>query len=305
MKKLAEQHPFLTSIIVEVVFALCFILPGIIFKSILSNTDEYISGAIGEAVIALIALGGLILVGHQYVLKRFSVKSFFSGIFTGGFFVCQSFFSIFYLSFLALNWEALGAVTSSLIEVGYDFSGYAVMPASRIITFLLYMLLIGFTEEVVFRGIIAELLAKEMVKSAGKTRLCILFAGALFGIIHMVNAFETGIASGLVQTIAATMMGMVLVIMYLKNQNIWANIFIHALVDTASMFVVGAGVIGRSGELNDVTTGLTYSSVNLLSLIPYIIVLIVVMRKKNIETIIMKYNDELIADEDVAQEEAL
>jgi len=291
MKKLSEKNPILFSIGVAVLFLL--IVTGLeILTSGIVVKEQYAIYVICELIAASYAIAMLFVVNQKYVLTRFSAKSFFGGLLTGGFYICQGLYSLIVMTTLALCWDNLSELHEALNNVGYNFSNYEVMPGVHIFLFIIYMLLVGFAEEITFRGIISELLAKKMATSVGKTRLCILISGVIFGGVHLGNAVSTGISSAAIQALVASCMGMVLVVMYLKNQNIWANVLVHAYIDIAALAVMGGGIVGSADGSSNIITGMSYGSATLVSVVVYVIILPIMLRRKNMERIMANYQIE-------------
>lgn len=110
------------------------------------------------------------------------------------------------------------------------------------------ILILGFApavfEEVIFRGVFVH-----NMKAAGKTDLSTLLVTALFfGVIHLTNAVGGNVLQTLVQTLYATVVGLVFGAVYLKSGDLVSVILVHAATDITSR-VFTAGRISSTGEI--------------------------------------------------------
>lgn len=119
-------------------------------------------------------------------------------------------------------------------------------PILHILIFIIDMLLLGFTEEVVFRGIIQNKMYECFdMKTKKGIYLAIICSGLIFGSCHILNVFS-GISfpAALKQTIGVCGMGMYFSAIYYRCKNIYALIFLHAFNDFASLAKSGMWGIG-------------------------------------------------------------
>lgn len=154
----------------------------------------------------------------------------------------------------------------------------------------MYIILIGIAEEILFRGIIAEQLLKTFGTSKKGIVKAIMISSIMFGMAHMINALNTSVLSAAIQTIIVSFMGMVFAIVYFKSGNIWAAITVHAFIDFSQLAFNG-GIYGNPAGENTIADAMGYSLVNLLGIIPYIILLFILLRRKNIQKIQENYKD--------------
>lgn len=105
--------------------------------------------------------------------------------------------------------------------------------ASEIIFHILTMINIGFIEELIFRGFLFRMMAKNGVKSA------IIVSALTFGIGHIVNLLN-GAAwiPTLMQICYATAIGYLFVIIFHKSKSLVPCIITHCLVNSLSVFNV-------------------------------------------------------------------
>lgn len=118
--------------------------------------------------------------------------------------------------------------------VGMAYSGTA--QAFAVIS----MLLVGFIEELIFRGFLFRSLLKRDSAPAAIT-----ISAVTFGIGHIVNllAGQGGIES-LVQVVFAVSWGFLFTLVFYKSGSLWICIIVHGLVDVFSKFALGEGNSG-------------------------------------------------------------
>ena len=148
-------------------------------------------------------------------------------------------------------------------------------PWYMILTFFLCMICVGIAEELFFRGVIAEILFERFgVDRAGIWKAVIL-SGAFFGIVHLNNLSFGEPIGVLVQVIGASVSGMVFTAIYYRSGSIWTTILIHSYNDVAALAL--SGIYGCE-TVKDIISD--YGLLKLIGMIPYIIVLLVLLRKK-------------------------
>jgi membrane protease YdiL (CAAX protease family) len=109
-------------------------------------------------------------------------------------------------------------------------------PVSVTLFILVNTMLVGWSEEVMFRGIVL----RGLHRSFG-IWVAILGSSAIFGAIHLLNVFLTGDLNGAVmQAAAAFLSGVFLAAVRLRTGSLWTGIMLHGLWD-AGTFLVAAG----------------------------------------------------------------
>ncbi len=101
------------------------------------------------------------------------------------------------------------------------------------VLFALSMVLVGFVEEIIFRGLLFKAIAKENVKVA------IIVSSVTFGIGHIINLISSGgenILSHLLQVFYAMAVGFLFVVMFYRGKSLVACIVTHSLVNAGSTF---------------------------------------------------------------------
>ena len=104
---------------------------------------------------------------------------------------------------------------------------------SQIVFHILTMFNIGFIEEVIFRGFLFKMMAKDNVK------LAIAVSSITFGIGHIVNLFNgADLVPTLMQICYATAIGYLFVVIFHKSKSLVPCIIAHSLNNALSIFNV-------------------------------------------------------------------
>ena len=105
--------------------------------------------------------------------------------------------------------------------------------ASEIVFHILTMINIGFIEELIFRGFLFKMMAKNGVKSA------IIVSSLTFGIGHIINLLNGAeLIPTLLQICYATATGYLFVIIFHKSKSLIPCIVTHCLVNSLSVFSI-------------------------------------------------------------------
>ena len=105
--------------------------------------------------------------------------------------------------------------------------------AGEIVFHILTMINIGFIEELIFRGFLFRMMAKNNVKSA------IIVSTLTFGMGHIVNLFNGAeLMPTLIQICYAAAIGYLFVIIFHKSKSLIPCIVTHCLVNSLSIFNV-------------------------------------------------------------------
>ena len=101
----------------------------------------------------------------------------------------------------------------------------------EIIFYILNMLNIGFIEEIIFRGFLFKMMAKDNIKMA------IIVSSVTFGIGHILNLFNgADLVSTLFQICYAISIGYLFVTIFYKSKSLIPCIITHCLVNALSIF---------------------------------------------------------------------
>ena len=102
---------------------------------------------------------------------------------------------------------------------------------TEIIFYILTMVNIGFIEEIIFRGFLFKMMAKDNIKNA------IIVSSITFGIGHIINLFNgADLISTLLQICYAISTGYLFVIIFHKSKSLIPCIITHFLVNSLSIF---------------------------------------------------------------------
>lgn len=136
---------------------------------------------------------------------------------------------LLWLPFLILAMMGILAVLSGL------------PPVPVVVMILLNTFLVGFSEEVMFRGIFYSALRDRL-----PIWTAIIWTSAAFGAVHVLNGFVTGdFGTATVQAIAAAASGLVLIAIRLRTGSLWIAIAYHALWD----WILFVGIAGSAGPV--------------------------------------------------------
>ena len=95
------------------------------------------------------------------------------------------------------------------------------------------MINVGFIEEIIFRGFLFKMMAKDNIKSA------IIISAITFGIGHIVNLLNgADLIPTLMQICYAISIGYLFVIIFYKSKSLIPCIITHSLVNSLSIFNV-------------------------------------------------------------------
>ena len=111
----------------------------------------------------------------------------------------------------------------------------------------LMMLLVGFVEEIVFRGFLQTAMAKTSVKSA------IIVSALTFGAGHIVNLLTGhGGVETFTQMAYAVAIGFAFAVVYHFGGSLWPCVITHSLIDVASVFANDEGISAFNVNLGPV-----------------------------------------------------
>ena len=125
------------------------------------------------------------------------------------------------------------------------------------VLYVLSMFIVGFLEEVIFRGLLFKEMSKDGLVGA------IIVSSLTFGIGHIINLFNGSnmdLLSNIMQIIYATSAGFMFVMVYLKTDSIIICILIHGLFNALSAFSI---------SYNDITVEVVISLVITLITLAY------------------------------------
>ena len=125
-----------------------------------------------------------------------------------------------------------------LFVVGMKFANPATLWKSELEIFygIFFLLGIGIREEILFRGVITNAIARKYGSTTKGLWITVLSAGAIFGAWHLSNVFTGSSFKGaLIQSIGAVGAGVLFCAIYLRGGSIWVVALLHSLRDTAGL----------------------------------------------------------------------
>ncbi|MBR4824958.1 MAG: CPBP family intramembrane metalloprotease [Spirochaetaceae bacterium] len=264
IKEFSRKYAVLFALLVSVLYISFLLGIGKVLAVIAGKVNiknyGYALMLIQEIIGTVAALIILKLTGFFDILKS-KGTGVFKGLITGGYFI----------------FAGLISIPAQL----YIYTGDRTFRSPlSIAVFVLCMVFVGASEEIVFRGVITTTLYKKFAGTNSGIWKAVVISGLFFGLVHFINMVSVINSVGvLIQVAVASVMGMVLSALYLRNGTIWVNIVLHAFIDIA------AGITSIYAGQTVLSTIGGYEAIQLLGIIPYTIVLLVLLRKKKIETI--------------------
>ena len=264
IQEFAKKYTIIYCILAEVVVLGGMILAGMLMGMLLggSGVDGYVLQALQELIGALLAFAALKVSGCADILTKRGI-GFGKGLIVGGYFLVMGVYS---------------AVVFTVIYEGER----TLRPWYLIALFVICMVLVGITEEFLCRGVLAELLLRHYGPTKQGVWKAVIISGVLFGLAHLSNLIGAEPVGVLVQCVIAAMMGMAFAAIYFRTGCIWVTVFLHAFVDICAGITSGL----YTGELAETISG--YQPIQLISVIPYVILLAVLLRKKKMDQIIAR-----------------
>ncbi len=141
--------------------------------------------------------------------------------------------------------------------------GFAInFPAADTACYILSMLCVGFLEEVIFRGLLFQALAKENIKTA------VIVSSVTFGLGHILNLLNgsgMGLIANLCQIVGAVACGFLFVILFYRGGSLIPCIVAHSVNNAVSAFANEAALT--------VENRLIFSAINLVLVAAYALIL--------------------------------
>lgn len=266
MKQFVQKYTLLYCILAEIVVLGGMMLAGTFIAILLggTNVDSYVVQALQELVGVLLALGAIRLSGCTDILTERGI-GFGKGLVVGGYFLF------------------IGAYSAIFYVATYE-GERTLRPWYLIVTFVICMILVGLAEELLCRGVLAELLLRRFDATSAGVWKAVIVSGVLFGLAHLTNLFGAKPVGVLVQCVLAGMMGMVFAAIYFRTGCIWVTVALHAFVDLCALITSGL----YTGTIADTISG--YQPFQIIGVVPYVILLLVLLRKKKMNQIIQRLN---------------
>lgn len=146
------------------------------------------------------------------------------------------------------------AILGSIAMVKVSTQAGAKLKApSEIVFYVLFLLMLGLSEELLMRGTITRILAEKFGKEGKGMWLTVLIGAVFFGLYHLPNYQSShDLEATLLQVIGTAMTGMLLCAIYVKWGNLLGVIILHSTIDFMTMSESGL-IEGKSisDRIND------------------------------------------------------
>ncbi len=240
-------------------------LSNILPKFTSESAELYFQQLIADLVVVIVMLI-LLAITKRFNLLGKNGKGFIKGIPLATWPICFSLLALAMQSHLAIS------------------EGNPINDSTTIILFIICMFMVGLSEELCTRAIIAESLLEHYgTNKKGIYEACIV-SGILFGLLHLFNLGSEDTLSVIVQVFAAGAGGITYAAIYFRTGNIWITIFVHMLNDIGTGAYYG---LFNSGSVADGLSSDTGGSplYGLVLVIPEIIVTLYLLRDSKIHEV--------------------
>ncbi len=263
MKNLRKRYPIPVSIALALLFLAVNFLLSLPLIRIADTVAQnlYLFQLIVELLTFAVFLIITILMGMQFIFRRTRKP----------------------LSKLVLPCAAILVVYTLALVGGVTLClGDPLQSPLKILWFVLCMLSVGLTEELIFRGLITRMLYARYGRNPVGVWMSVLLSSLLFGLIHLSNAAGGAVelSSVLVQVVGASALGICLSAIYLRTGSFWTVVLLHAYMDFCGLVSSGVFV---SDSLTDLLG--SYSSSSLISAGGYAVLGIFLLRRSRMKTI--------------------
>ena len=117
--------------------------------------------------------------------------------------------------------------------------------APMVLLLLAECMMVGFFEEIAFRGVIFLGILKKNPEDKRWAFISIALSSVVFGLVHLVNLLENSPSAVFLQMGYSALIGAMCAVILLKTANIWLCVLIHGLYNFAGAVIprLGEGVI--------------------------------------------------------------
>lgn len=130
------------------------------------------------------------------------------------------------------------------------------------VLFSVYCLLVGFFEEVLFRGILFSLIASLFQPTKKGFLLTYVVSSVAFGLVHLLNIFSGG-GAAVLQAGYSILTGGLFAFVLIKTKNILFPAIIHAVYNFCGLLFTSEVGLG-AGSVIDVPTGIMMAVISVL-----------------------------------------
>lgn len=270
LKKWFRQHPIPDCIIVALLVFLLLGAVGLLRKQLPeSMAVDYARNLVN----ILWPLGLTLLLGYGWCYRRGSFgKTLFAGL---------AALILFTVTFLIRAGQSLLADDTPWKN------------AAGIILGIINIFGIGFREETIFRGVIANNLGIAFGKDARGVWKAVILSGLIFGLVHLANiVYGVDPLHALIQTVSACAIGIYYTAIYFRGGSLWALVLLHCMTDAGGMFRSAFTTAAtQTGQVNEL-------SVTGLVMVPiYIGIAVFLLRKKKMDAVLENLNQAAQCDE--------
>ena len=193
LKELKRNHVIYFCVVVLVLNEVLKKLPiGILDYLGLSNRSTNSGYLLLELIVLVVAVFMLFITGQGHVLK-YSNKNLAKSILSG-------------MVFLVLAILGCPMLVAEGIRVGVTYKS-----VPEITAFVAFVIAVGFAEEFLFRGIIADCIFERFGNSKTGVIAAVILSGCIFGAMHLLNVFYgKSFEKSIIQMIATSMLGILL-----------------------------------------------------------------------------------------------
>lgn len=261
------------SFILVAAFLLIMNLGGMLAAGVPAFQSGYTMQCIAEIIAAVYTLAMLFLFGYGRTLRERG-EGFVKGFYVGGFMTGYCLFA-----------------ATAMLYVQCMSEQSQVQPIGMILIYVLTMFLVGLNEEVIVRGVVLNLLLDRFSDTKKGVLGAVLISSLIFGCAHIPNVLAgVPLSSALIQSLQATLLGVLFAAIYLRSGNLWICIIAHAGTDFAGL--LASGVFGN-GEMTDMIGNLSW--INLVVTVPlFLVPCVVLLRKNKLEEIVRKRRGEIV-----------
>lgn len=275
-----SRHPIIFSIAVTLVFFLSMNIASLVIAYAIPQIAIKWSAWQYQAICETVSLiAGLIILLALRQLSLFKEKR--EGLLKGA--VASGYFIVLYLFSL---------VTEIMLLLDPGAGAVKIAPAGDIAWFVLAIILIGFTEEIFFRGIISNVFWKKWAKNPAGVWASVVCTGMIFGLMHLFNivsgydpatGWQLGYVVGpMIQAVAACFMGMTITTIYYRTRNLWVVILLHIFINLCAS--LSSGIID-GGTLSESIA--SYTPFQLIpAVVPNLITVLVLLRPSKMAGIV-------------------
>ncbi|MBP3870239.1 MAG: CPBP family intramembrane metalloprotease [Faecalicoccus sp.] len=266
MDKKQKVKGILLAIAAMIVSLVVYRIAGAVIDNFVTN--RFLRNLLAELCFAIMALISVIVLKKTKIFKT-DKKFLKSGLSAAG---------LLYGVIAFQGFFSLGMLLNTTASFG------------EILLFIPFCFLIGFCEEVIYRGLVQNAFHDYFGEdSLGHVWCALICSAIVFGASHLTNAFRPGgdIASAAVQAFGTMGMAVFLGAIYFRShKNIWLLIILHGVFDMVVM--IGSGILAGT----DLSALLNNYSANFIGAlfwnVVYILTSLFLLRPKKVEPLLKK-----------------